>query len=147
MLDFAGEENFPQTQTEIWNRLIDTHFLARCIPGLEHVDKTEPRLLAFRVRPGLSFLKGTLKTTLEIFDEQEPNALRIRVQSKGIGSTANVETEVKLLAVESGTLLTWTAEVKELGGLLKPVGRSLVAAAAKKVIADGWIGFRNAITS
>ena len=146
MLQVAGEEQFTQTRDEIWVHLTDTEFLSQCIPGLDRVDQTESRRLVFRVRPGLAFLKGTLKTTLEIYDEQPPDALRLRVQSKGIGSSALVEIAIRLSANEGGTRLAWSAEVKELGGLLKPVGHSLVSAAAKKVIADGWRGVREALS-
>ena len=147
MLQLAGEEQFTQTQADVWAHITDMKFLSQCIPGLDEVDRIEPRLLVFRVRPGLAFLKGTLKTTLEIYDEQPPDSLRMRTQSKGIGSSARVETQIELSANEAGTRLSWSAEVKELGGLLKPVGHSLVSAAAKKAIADGWVGFREALSS
>ena len=142
-MELSGEECFSQAQTEIWARLTDVEFLAKCMPDVESVERDESGLLVCRVRPGLSFLKATLKVTLDIFDEQSPDSVRIRIRSKGIGSSVTVETAVELSAGDTGTQLNWNAEVKELGGLLQPISRGLIAAAARKVIADGWIAFRN----
>jgi len=143
MSQLTGEEHFSQAQTEIWARLTDAEFLAECLPGLESVERDESGRLLCHVRPGLSFFKGNFKVTLDIVDEQVPESVRIRVYSKGIGSSADVETKVELSADDKGTLLSWNAEVTQLGGLLKPISRGLIAAAARKVIADGWTRFRN----
>ena len=145
MMQLSGEEHFGQKQTEIWARLTDAEFLARCLPGLERVESDESAFLVCRVRPGLSFLKGTIKVTLDAYGRQPPDSLCIRVRSKGIGSSAMVETSVELSA-DGGTRISWSAEIVELGGLLKPVSRSLIQAAAGKIIADGWGGFRDALT-
>ena len=145
MMQLSGEEHFGQKQTEIWARLTDAEFLARCLPGLERVESDESAFLVCRVRPGLSFLKGTIKVTLEAYGRQPPDSLCVRVCSKGIGSSAMVETSVELSA-DGGTRISWRAEIVELGGLLKPVSRSLIQAAAGKIIADGWGGFRDALT-
>ena len=146
MTQLSGEEHFTLEQTEIWARLTDTEFLAGCLPGLERVESDDSAFLVCRVRPGLSFLKGTIKVTLDAYGRQPPDSLRIRVHSKGIGSSALVETAVELTADDGGTRLAWVAEIVELGGLLKPVSRSLIQASARKVIADGWSGFRDALT-
>ena len=145
MMQLSGEEHFGQKQTEIWARLTDAEFLARCLPGLERVESDESAFLVCRVRPGLSFLKGTIKVTLDAYGRQPPDSLCVRVRSKGIGSSAMVETSVELSA-DGGTRISWRAEIVELGGLLKPVSRSLIQAAAGKIIADGWGGFRDALT-
>ena len=145
MTQLSGEEHFGQEQTEIWARLTDAEFLAGCLPGLERVESDESAFLVCRVRPGLSFLKGAIKVTLDAYGRQPPDSLRIRVRSKGIGSSAMVETSVELSA-DGGTRISWSAEIVELGGLLKPVSRSLIQAAAGKIIADGWGGFRDALT-
>ena len=143
MLRISGEEHFSQSVTEVWACLADDEFLAKCLPQLEKAERDGSGLLVCRVRPGLSFVKGTLKVSLDIRDQQPPDSMRICVNSKGIGASAVVETLVKLAAHDTGTQLSWNAEVTELGGLLKPVGRSLISAAAHKVISEGWATFRD----
>ena len=146
-MQLSGEEHFSQAQSEIWARLTDAEFLAKCLPEVESVQRDAAGLVVCRVRPGVSFLRGTVQVTLDIFDQQMPDSVRIRVHSKGIGSLAIVETAVELSAADTGTQLTWKAEIKELGGLLKPVSRGLITATSQKVIAAGWIEFRNSLTN
>ena len=143
MLQITGEEHFSQSPDEVWAGLSNPEFLANSLPGLERTKQDDAGVLHCRVRPGLSFLRGSLNTTIEYLDQQPPTSLRIRIKSKGIGSSATVETTAELAAEGTGTRMTWAADVIELGGLLKPVGRSLVEAAARKVINDGWREFRN----
>ncbi len=143
MLQLSGEEHFSRPPAEVWACLADANFLANCLPALESAEQDESGLLVCRVRPGLSFLKGTLKVTLDIRDQQPPKSMRICVTSKGIGSSAVVETSIELSARDTLTQLNWNAEVTKLGGLLKPIGGSLIAAAANKVIAQGWATFRD----
>ena len=64
------------------------------------------------------------------------------IRSKGIGSLAAVTTTFVVGDVDGGSAVDWTATVDELGGLLKPVGAALIEAAAGKVIASAWEGFR-----
>jgi carbon monoxide dehydrogenase subunit G len=147
MLQLSGEEHFSQPLVEVWACLADCEFLTKCLPGLESVEQDESGRLVCRVRPGLSFVKGTLKVTLDIRDQKSPHSMRICVSSKGIGASAVVETSVELSARDTGTQLRWNAEVTELGGLLKPIGRTLIAAAAQKVISQGWTTFRDRLPS
>ena len=157
-MQFAGEEVFSQEPEELWRRLTDLSFMARTIPGLESVSRSEPHVLECRVRPGFSFVRGTLDVTMELTEQRPSSAARMQVRAKGIGASLVVETALELTPVETGrpapgdgtgsagtkpgTRLRWTAEVRELGGLLKAVSRGLIEAAAKKVIADAWAGFR-----
>ncbi|MCP4853516.1 MAG: hypothetical protein GY903_03375 [Fuerstiella sp.] len=143
MLQLSGEEQFSQAPEEIWDRVVDPEFLVKIIPGVDHVEQVESDRLVCRVRPGLSFMTGTLKITIDISAEQPQEMVRMHVASKGIGSSAMVETAFHLAADDTGTKLDWTADVTEVGGLLKPVGRTLIGAAARKVISDAWLGFRN----
>ena len=146
MTQLNGEEHFAQERTEIWSRLTDADFLAKCLPGMERVESDDSAFLVCRIRPGFSFLKGTIKVTLDPYDRQPPDLLRIRVLSKGIGSFAIVEPAVELTADGAATRVSWNAESGELGGLLKPVSRSLIQAAARMVITDGWSGFKEALS-
>ncbi len=141
-MQFSGTEHFSQSQQDLWNRLTDLTLFARTLPHLDKVEKVEQRLLECRVRPGLSFLAGSLRLKFEVMDEQPPSSAKMRITGKGVGASVVVETSMRLATIETGTQLDWESEVLELGGLLKPVGRGLIEAAAQKVITDGWASFR-----
>lgn len=142
-MHFTGEERFSLDSQTLWERLADFEFLARTLPGVQRVESVGPETLVCRVKPDFSFLKGTLKLTLEMVDQQPPESARVRVFGKGIGTSLLVETAYNLSRDGSHTKLCWQSDVKEMRGMLKAVSRGLIEAAAMKVIAQAWVNLRN----
>ena len=141
MIELSGVERFTQPASEVWRRLSDISFLAGAIPGLSSLSSTSEDHVICKVKPGLSFLTGSLATTIDVRERDEPR-LVLGIRSKGIGSMAAVTTAFEVGEAAGGTDVTWTATVDELGGLLKPIGAGLIEASAGKVIASAWEGFR-----
>jgi carbon monoxide dehydrogenase subunit G len=139
MLHYEGETDFPQPPRELWDSLRDARFLVGCVPDVEVVTRAEPAIAEFRVRPGLALVRGTLNTQLQVVEAQEAALVRLRVVGKGIGSSSTVEATLTLAPQDGGSRVHWTADVTQLGGLLKAVPRGLIQAAAQKVIADLWV--------
>jgi len=138
MVRFEGEKDFPLAPADLWAKLTDARFLVQCIPDVESVTQQEANRAVLVLRPGFSFVRGTLDVTLHVVDAVSPNTARYLVESKGIGSSADVEATVALSPQDTGTRVRWTAEVKTLGGLLKMVPAGLVRGAAQKVVNDAW---------
>lgn len=140
MLHFEGERAFELPAETLWAKLRDAAFLAGAIPE-SHVEGEPSRdHAACVVRPGFAFVRGTLDLALEVIDAQEPASVRYRVRSKGVGSSSEVETIVQIAPAEHGSTARWSADVKQLGGLLKMVPQGLIRGAAQKVIDDVWGG-------
>jgi carbon monoxide dehydrogenase subunit G len=137
MVRFEGEKDFPQAPANLWAKLTDARFLAQCIPDVESIQEAEADRAVLVLRPGFSFVRGTLDVTLRVVDAVEP-AARYEIASKGIGSTADVEATVALAPEGTGTRVRWMAEIKTLGGLLKMVPAGLIRGAAQKVVNDAW---------
>ncbi len=140
MLHFEGDKDLTQPPPEVWGRLSDARFLVGCIPGTESVASAEADAAVCVIRPGFSFVRGTLEISVRVTERVEPTAVRFLVHSKGIGSSSNVEAALALAPRDGGTRVHWTADVKELGGLLKAVPQGLIKASAHKVITDVWAG-------
>jgi carbon monoxide dehydrogenase subunit G len=138
MIRFEGEKDFPQPPAELWAKLSDVRFLVQCLPDVESVAATGPDYARMVLRPGFSFVRGTLEATLHVVDAVAPTAARYTIANKGIGSSADVEATLTLVSQDAGTRVRWTAEVKALGGLLKMVPSGLIRGAAQKVISDTW---------
>jgi carbon monoxide dehydrogenase subunit G len=138
MLRFEGNRDFQQPLAELFARLTDTRFLVDCIPDVESVKGLEADRAELVLRPGFSFVRGTLDVSLQIVEKNAPTSARIALHSKGIGSTSEVEATLMLVSQEAGTRAHWTAEVKSLGGLLKMVPSGLIRGAAEKVIEQAW---------
>jgi carbon monoxide dehydrogenase subunit G len=138
MTRFEGDRDFPHAADALFARLSDARFLVQCIPDVESVTSQEADRASLILRPGFSFVRGTLEVTLQVVDVVPPVSARVLLHSKGIGSSSDVEATLTLTAHEGGTRVHWTAEVKSLGGLLKMVPAGLVQGAAQKVINDAW---------
>jgi carbon monoxide dehydrogenase subunit G len=102
------------------------------------VAQAEPDRAVCVLRPGFAFVRGTLELTLRIADRVPAASTRVLVHSKGIGTTSAVEAILNVAARDTGSRVQWTADIKELGGLLKAVPQGLIKASAQKVIADAW---------
>lgn len=138
MVRFEGEKDFSLGTAELWTKLTDARFLAQCLPDVESIKEAQADRAELVLRPGFSFVRGTLDVSLRVVDAVSPSAARYTVASKGIGSSADVEATISLSPRENGTCVRWTTEVKTLGGLLKMVPPGLIRGAAQKVVNDAW---------
>lgn len=138
MLRFEGDRDFTSDQADVFAKLTDARFLVTCIPDVESLVQVESNHATLVLRPGLSFMRGTLEVTLQVAEVTPPAAATVLLHSKGIGSSSAVEAVLTFRPREPGARVHWSAEVKELGGLLKMVPAGLIRGAAQKVINDVW---------
>jgi carbon monoxide dehydrogenase subunit G len=137
MTRFEGDRDFALPPDELWAKLTDARFLVTCMPDVESVAQAEPARAVLVLRPGFSFVRGTLDVVLEVADVTASSA-RVLLHSRGIGSSSEVEASLALAPRDGGASVHWVAEVKSLGGLLKMVPSGLVRGAAQKVVGDAW---------
>jgi len=138
MSHFEGDKQFGQNPKDLAAKLSDARFLVSCVPDVESVTATSASEATCVLRPGLSFARGTLQVTMRIAQPVSDEAIQIQLHSKGIGSTSEVEAFLIIASAGQGSQVHWTADIKQLGGLLKAVPQGLIQAAARKVIDDGW---------
>src|SRR5262249_21396806 len=140
MLHFEGTKDLALPPEALWHKLRNAAFLVECIPGVESIKQAGPDDASCVIRPGFSFVRGTLEVNIHVAEATEPTIVRLAIASKAIGSSSQVDSRMNLAARDSGSRVNWTADVTELGGLLKAVPRGLLKAAAQKVIGDVWTG-------
>jgi carbon monoxide dehydrogenase subunit G len=141
-MNLSGNEYFEAPVETVFDNITDLEQTVRSLPGLERIEKLEPTRADVRVKPTFSFVTGSMHMGFEVLERERPHTARMRVRGKGIGASVVIETSLRLSPEGSGTRLEWASEVTELGGLLKAVSRSLVEAAAKKIVSDSWVAFR-----
>src|SRR4051812_43830427 len=71
-LTFGGEETFSVPPERLFAALTDLDQLTKIIPDLVSSERIDERTLKCVVRPGFSFLRGTLKLQISIIDRQPP---------------------------------------------------------------------------
>lgn len=136
MQRIEGTYEFRLPMADLWTKLTDLPFLTRCLPDVASVKEMTDQKAALVVKPGFSFVRGELNLTLEKIDETPPVMARLRAHTKGVGTTSEVEAAFCLENITGGTRVHWSADVKELGGLLKAVPQGLVQAAAQRIVLD-----------
>ena len=137
MLQFDGDREFALPPADTYARLVDVPFLVGCIPDVETVRLAEADRAELVLRPGFSFVRGTLDVTLRLVG-REPFGATFQLVSKGIGSSSEVRATLAVAEHGAGSRVHWIAEVVSLGGLLKMVPAGLIRGAAEKVINDVW---------
>jgi carbon monoxide dehydrogenase subunit G len=147
MSQIRGEELFGQPPDILWQSLSDPAFLCQCFPGVDRVLRSDARSATVIVRPGFSFVRGTLEISFEFSEVEPPCAARVVIQIKGIGSSAELETRLNIASDGAASRVTWQVNANQFGGLLKAVSQGLMQAAAQKVAADTWAEIRRRISS
>jgi len=140
MLHFEGTKDLALPPDAVSGKLRDAGFLVECIPGVESIKQSGSDDASCVIRPGFSFVRGTLEVNIHIAEATEPAVVRLAIASKGIGSSSQVDARMSISSQDSGSRVSWSADVTELGGLLKAVPQGLLKASAQKVIQDVWNG-------
>ena len=156
-MQLQGHKSFSCRRDELWRRLTDLGFLVGCLPDVARVEEVTPTSARAVLRPGFSFVRGELHLTLERQPDPAPGTAAYLVQTKGVGSSTAVLATFRLAEPAGedpspggpgeGCLLQWSAEIRELGGVLKAVPRSLVQAGAMKVVSDLLAGIERQLAS
>ena len=118
--------------------LTDLDAMAATIPDLVSSEKVDERTMKCVVRPGFSFLRGTMRLTIAVADATPDERATMKVAAQGIGVGMNVTSRLQITPEGTGSKLTWTARVDELKGLIAAVSPGLITAAADQVIRHAW---------
>src|SRR6185437_14433388 len=77
--EFGGEERFAAAPERLFAVVTDLETLSENIPNLVSAERTDERTLKCVVRPGFSFLRGTLKLTISLADLEPPTAAAMTI--------------------------------------------------------------------
>jgi uncharacterized protein len=136
--EFGGVEHFAAPPEKLYALLTDLDAMAATIPDLVSSEKVDARTLKCVVRPGFSFLRGTMKLTIVLGETQPPTSAAMSVAAQGIGVAMNVLSQLTISPAPDGSRLDWTARIQELKGLISAVSPGLIKAAADQVIRHAW---------
>lgn len=137
-MEFSGTEKIQAAADDVYAKLVDLDFVKGGIPDLVSAERVGDELRC-KVRPGVSFLKGTLDVVFQIVEAAKPMA-KMTVRGKGIGASLEIETTMHVRpAAETGICeVEWNSQVTQLGGLLRAVSKGLIEGLAQKVSRQTW---------
>ncbi len=143
MEPFTGTEALAFSLERSLGAFRDLEGIVKRMGDVQSVARVDANTLKLVVRPGFSFIRGTMRTTMSCV-ETAPQTLTLVAKSEGIGMGMTVESEMRFSADGAeATKVDWTASVTERKGLVSAVGVSLIRAAAEKVLKDGWGAVRD----
>lgn len=143
---FLGDTTLPFPPQAVRDALVGLEGVAKHMGDVTSVERVDARTLKLVVRPGFSFIRGTLRVTMTI-DEVEPGRKLVQTaKSEGIGLSMTIESAITLEPAGTGTKASWEARVVERKGLVSAIGASLIQAAANKVLEDGWNAVRKTLS-
>jgi len=135
---FGGEERFAAEPARLFDALSNLDVLAANIPNLISAEKVDERTLKCAVKPGSSFLRGTLKLTITLTERNPPVVAAMSIVAQGIGASMQVASRMQITPEGTGSRLNWQADVERVTGLLASVPSGLVKAAADQTIRHAW---------
>jgi len=136
--EFGGVEHFASSQERVFALLTDLDAMARAIPDLVSAEKVDEGTMKCVVRPGFSFLRGTMRLTIALGECRPPAQAAMTVEAQGIGVAMRVVSQLLIRSEGQGSLLEWSARIDELKGLVAAVSPGLIKAAADQVIRHAW---------
>jgi carbon monoxide dehydrogenase subunit G len=141
-MEFGGVEHFSASQPQVYGLLTDLQAMATIIPDLVSSEQVDDRTLKCVVKPGFSFLRGTLRLTITLGDCQPSESATMRVEAQGIGVGMSISSQLRILPEDSGSRLDWQARIDQVKGLISAVSPTLIKAAADQVIRNSWSAVR-----
>jgi carbon monoxide dehydrogenase subunit G len=147
---FSGVESLPAPPERVYAFLTDPDKMKTVVPDLVSAEKTAPNILKGVVKPGFSFIRGTLKFTMTIAEKTPASGpgkeALVTIFSEAIGAKMTVESTMRVEPDgPSASKVHWTAQVTQLSGLIAAVPGGLIKAAADKTVRDGWEKVRAAL--
>jgi len=147
MEPIKGEEIFNAPPAKVFAALTDLDDLAKNIPDVQSATKVDDRTLQCTVKPGFSFIRGTLKSKIHVAEAVPHERVKIIVTATGIGMGMEIEARLKIEPVDGGakSKLIWEAQVMSRTGLASAVPAGLIMGAADKTVKEGWEKLRGRV--
>lgn len=140
--EFGGEESFASPPERVYALLTDLDAMASTIPDLVSSEKVDDRTLKCVIKPGFSFLRGTMRSTIQLGECTPNERAAMNVEAAGIGVGMLIASQLDIQPEGSGSRLIWRATIEQRKGLLAAVSPSLIRGAADQVIRHTWNAVR-----
>ena len=110
-----GTRSFAAPRERVWDALVDPQLLSEFLPGLESLKIADETHWSAVMRLPMSPI--SLDLNFELVERSRPDHAVLAAKGKRLGASADVRTTFDLAEAETGTTMTWFADV-ELGGML-----------------------------
>lgn len=134
-MNFEGTFEVKASRDKVWDFVIDPNKIGKCLPDLKSLQVEADNKFTAIARVGIGFMKGDFRFQLAIVEQTPPSHARLRGTGSGVGSSMNMDTSIDLADSDTGTKLTYKADV-QIGGTLASVGQRVIGGTIEKTISD-----------
>ena len=134
-MNFEGTFEVKAPRDKVWDFLIDPNKIGKCLPDLKSLQVEADNKFTAIARVGIGFMKGDFKFQLAIVEQIPPSHARLKGTGTGVGSSMNMDASIDLADSETGTKLTYKADVK-IGGTLASVGQRVISGTVEKTVSE-----------
>ena len=138
------EYHLEMDQEEVWSAIQNPNILAEILPNCTALEPLGNNKYTAHIDVKIGPVHSKFRSTLEMYDMQELDGYKFRVQGNGKKGSMNGQGEIKLFSNGSGTGFTFTAE-GNVTGIIARVGQRLIEAAGKKLMDQGFENFKNRV--
>ena len=125
-----GTHEINSTRERVYELLVDSEVLQRCIPGCESLERTDADSYTTTIRAGVGAIKGVFTGTVKLEDMRPPQHYRIVVSGKGSPGFLKGSGDLDLEEQGESTLIKYTGDL-QLGGTIASVGQRMIQGTAK----------------
>lgn len=119
----------------VWNLMIDSEVLSRCVPGVQSLAASEDGSYKMALKTGVGSIKGLYQGTIKLEEQRAPEHYRMIVDGKGAPGFVKGAGTLELAEQGDETLVTYVGEVS-VGGTIASVGQRLILSSARMMTAQ-----------
>lgn len=144
-MDMSGSQRIEASREAVYAGLNDVEILKRCIPGCETIEKTSDTDMVAKVTLRVGPVKASFGGKVTLSDLDPPNGYTISGEgSGGMAGFAKGSAKVRLEEDGDATMLHYVVDA-EIGGKLAQLGSRLIDGTAKKLAAEFFETFSEAV--
>ena len=150
-MELSGRYRIAADRETVWKNLNDADVLQKCVPGCqsfeEGVDEAGQRQFAAAAKLKIGPVSAVFKGEVALENVDSPNGYRLRGEGKGgVAGFGKGFADVTLLEADGGaaTILNYAGEA-QVGGKLAAIGSRLIGGTVKKLAAEFFRDFADAI--
>ena len=132
-MKIEGSYDIPAPREKVWAAFLDPAQLATAMPGCEKLEAIGEGEYRTVLKIGIAAVKGTFEGKVKLSDLEPPTRYRMAVEGSGGPGFVRGEAAMELADVESGTRVSYSADV-QVGGLIASVGQRLLGGVAKMML-------------
>ena len=144
-MDMTGSQRIEAPRDAVWAALNDPEVLKRSIPGCDAIEKVSDTEMNAKVTLKVGPVKASFAGKVTLSDLDPPNGYQIAGEgSGGVAGFAKGGATMRLEAEGNATILKYDVKA-QIGGKLAQLGGRLIDSSAKKLAAEFFANFSEAV--